>query len=256
MFPSEVLALYDREMRQNPSGGDGYRVDRFGSIVRLLGGHDHVILYSRLSASNAAREVQQQTTEFLSRGERVEWKVYSHDQPPELSALLEAAGWRPTPRETLMAYDLSEALPVTVSPLGVEVRRVRDAAGLEDLLAVDRTAFGHDDGVLRRRVAGRLEDPDMGLFVVYRDGSPVSGGRIETEPGKSFAGLWGGGTVPGQRGHGLYRTLLAARAELARERGARYLTVDALDTTSRPILERVGFLPLAGIVGWELTPSP
>jgi hypothetical protein len=55
-----------------------------------------------------------------------------------------------------------------------------------------------------------------------------------------FAGLYGGGTLKTHRRRGFYRALVAARAQDARELGARYLLVDALPT-SRPILERMGF---------------
>jgi hypothetical protein len=41
----------------------------------------------------------------------------------------------------------------------------------------------------------------------------------------------------------LYRATVAKRAELARERGYRWLYSDALPT-SRPILERLGFVAI------------
>ncbi|MYR23936.1 GNAT family N-acetyltransferase, partial [Streptomyces sp. SID6137] len=45
-------------------------------------------------------------------------------------------------------------------------------------------------------------------------------------------------------GRGLYRALVAHRARIAAARGCRYLQVDA-SPMSRPILERLGFLPLS-----------
>jgi GNAT superfamily N-acetyltransferase len=65
--------------------------------------------------------------------------------------------------------------------------------------------------------------------------------------------MWGGSTIAEHRGLGLYRALVALRARIARTRGYRYLTTDARET-SRPILERVGFVPLTGITGWVLRP--
>ena len=53
------------------------------------------------------------------------------------------------------------------------------------------------------------------------DGQPVSGGRVDFDPGVDFAGLFGGVTLPEFRGRGLYRATVAKRAELARERGYR-----------------------------------
>ena len=66
---------------------------------------------------------------------------------------------------------------------------------------------------------------------------------MDLDPGVDFAGLFGGVTLPEFRGRGLYKATVARRAELARERGYRWLYVDALPT-SRPILERLGFVKL------------
>ena len=49
------------------------------------------------------------------------------------------------------------------------------------------------------------------------------------------------GTLPAWRGRGIYRAIVAYRANLAAARGLRYLQVDASDE-SRPILERLGFV--------------
>ena len=78
---------------------------------------------------------------------------------------------------------------------------------------------------------------------------------MELPPGRSFASLWGGGTLPAYRGRGLYRGLVAHRAAESLRRGYRFLTIDARNTTSRPILERLGATPLVGVQGWLLRPQ-
>jgi GNAT superfamily N-acetyltransferase len=67
---------------------------------------------------------------------------------------------------------------------------------------------------------------------------------VEFSEGTDFASLWGGGTLPAWRGRGVFRSLVAYRADLARARGIRYLQVDATPE-SRPILKRLGFVELA-----------
>ena len=74
--------------------------------------------------------------------------------------------------------------------------------------------------------------------------TPIAAGRVEFHAGTDFASLWGGGTLPGWRGRGVFRALVAHRAALAAARGFRYLQVDA-SADSRPILERLGFVELA-----------
>ncbi len=72
----------------------------------------------------------------------------------------------------------------------------------------------------------------------------VAAGRVEFHDGTDFASIWGGGTLRGWRGRGVFRALVARRAALACDPGFSYLQVDAMPT-SRPILARLGFVELA-----------
>ena len=58
--------------------------------------------------------------------------------------------------------------------------------------------------------------------------------------------LFGGATLPAARGRGAYRALVAARAAEAEKRGTPTLVTHA-GQMSRPILERLGFEPVARI---------
>jgi predicted GNAT family acetyltransferase len=60
--------------------------------------------------------------------------------------------------------------------------------------------------------------------------------------------LWGGATVPAYRKRGLYTALVSARAQEAKARGIRCLTIDA-SPASRAILEKFGFQLMA--YAWE-----
>jgi GNAT superfamily N-acetyltransferase len=154
----------------------------------------------------------------------VEWKYYSHDGP-ELRERLLAAGLEAEDEETVV---VAEAASIPPPPGDVELRVVTDE--FVDLAA---EVFGD-----------RFDLPDRAVAVVaVVDGKAVSGGRVDFEDGVEFAGLFGGITLPEYRRRGLYRATVAKRAELARERGYRWLYSDALPT-SRPILERLGFVRL------------
>lgn len=155
----------------------------------------------------------------------VEWKYYSHDGP-ELRERLLAAGLEPEDEETVV---VAEAASIAPPPDDVELRFATDE--FDELAA---RIFG-------RRAHGLPKNAVAVVAIV--DGEPVSGGRVDFEDGVEFAGLFGGVTVPEYRRRGLYRATVAKRAELARERGYRWLYSDALPT-SRPILERLGFVPI------------
>ena len=152
----------------------------------------------------------------------VEWKYYSHDGP-ELRERLLAAGLVPEDEETVVVAEAASIRlrPTTSSCVTVTSQFVELAAS----------------------IFGRLVDlPQQAVGVVALvDGKAVSGGRVDFEDGVDFAGLYGGFTLPEFRGRGLYRATVAKRAELARERGYGLLYSDALPT-SRPILERLGFV--------------
>jgi GNAT superfamily N-acetyltransferase len=84
-------------------------------------------------------------------------------------------------------------------------------------------------------------------------GQVVATGWIEFRPGSQFAGLWGGATLREWRGRGIYRALVARRAQLAAAREVPYLQVDA-SSNSAPILRRLGFQPIATTTPYVWTP--
>jgi ribosomal protein S18 acetylase RimI-like enzyme len=152
-----------------------------------------------------------------------------------------------------MVFDLAHEMPDGAANGDVEIRQIVDATGVNDFVALGDAAFGRSHGAKAETYVRSLGDPALALYVAYRDGRPVSAGRLQMQEGRSFASMWGGGTAPEHQHHGFYRALVAHRAREARRRGYRYLTVDAA-STSRAILQRLGFTPLIAITGFVLRP--
>jgi GNAT superfamily N-acetyltransferase len=250
MDRARILAEYDDQMRRHTPVEPGTTIDRSGNLVRLVGARS-CILYTELTSSTAPAIVEREATRFRAAKNEVEWKLYGHDRPPELGRLLREAGFQADPEETLMVFDLQGETPAAVPPEGVHIERVVDPASLEEAATLSARAFAPSAGWEIEEFRPRIGDPTFAAYIARVDGAAVAAGRLELPPDRLFASLWGGGTEPGHRGQGIYRALVGARAQLARERGYRYLTVDARDT-SRPILARVGFEPLASVVGWVL----
>ncbi|WP_030676281.1 GNAT family N-acetyltransferase [Streptomyces cellulosae] len=249
MDHTAVLALYDRDMREGAQAGDpGARIERVGQVVRQVSsalGWNGVV-WSDLDDSSADAAIAEQIAHYHALGLAFEWKLYGHDLPVDLGQRLKAAGFTPEPEETLMIGEVAD-LPLDAGPPeGIRFLPVTDRAGVDLVADVHAKAFGTDSSRLRHQLLARLtEDPDSVVAVVALDGdTPVSAARMEFVPGTRFAGLWGGGTVEGWRGRGIYRALVAHRARAALDRGYRYLQVDA-SAQSRPILERLGFQPLS-----------
>jgi GNAT superfamily N-acetyltransferase len=205
---SEILELFDDQMRRR-AAPDHLFVGRGWSAV--------------LSPPDDG-DVESLVARMRELPGHVEWKYYLHDGP-ELRERLLDAGLVPEDEETVV---VAEAGSLETPPADVDLRVVKDE--FEDLA-------GEVYGL-------RLELPPRAVGVVaFVDERAASGGRVDLEDGVDFAGLFGGATLPEYRRRGLYRATVAKRAELARERGYRWLYSDALPT-SRPILERLGFVPI------------
>ncbi|GGS09430.1 hypothetical protein GCM10010269_55640 [Streptomyces humidus] len=250
MDHAAVLALYDREMREcaRPESSDA-RIERSGGVVRHIGGDGgwSGVLWSGLDADDADAAIAEQIARFAGLGHEFEWKLYGHDRPADLGQRLTAAGFVPDQEETLMVGETSGQIADVAPPEGVRIVPVTDRAGVELMVEANEKAFGRDGSWLRALLLARLASADSQEFVALvalAGDVPVSSARMELVPGVAFAGLWGGGTVDGWRGRGIYRALIAHRARIAAERGYRYLQVDA-SGQSRPILERLGFAALS-----------
>ncbi|MEU6483782.1 GNAT family N-acetyltransferase [Streptomyces sp. NPDC046887] len=259
MDQDAVRALYDEQMRRGARpDGPGVTVERVGDVVRQTGpAHAwNGVLWSRLEAHTADRAIREQLEHYTALGLGFEWKHYDHDGPADLAVRLLAAGLTAEEPESLLVAETGGADTAARPPEGVELHPVTDPAGVELVARVHAEAFGTDASDLRRRLLDRLaaHPGTVAAVVALADGRPVSSARLELTPGTAFAGLWGGGTVPGWRGRGIYRTLVAHRARIAAEHGYRYLQVDATEM-SRPILERLGFVRLATTTPYVHTPG-
>lgn len=246
-----MLAAFDAEVRRGVRpDGSGARVEAGPFVVRWVGVDGRGwsgIAWSGLGEADADAVIAEQVTYFAARGEMFEWKLYDYDRPPDLGARLVAAGFAAEEEESLMVAEVSAVPAEAALPAGVRLLPVTDEAGVGLLIDVHERVFGTDHSRLRRSLLAQLRDcPEVTAMVVAIAGDqPVCSARIEFLPGTSFASLWGGGTLPGWRGRGIYRALVAYRTRLAVARGYRYLYVDA-SAESRPILARLGFCRLAG----------
>lgn len=207
MDPDELVkvrAAYDREMRRDaPPDTAQTRVERVGAVVRQSaeGPGWNAVLWSDLDEGTADAEIAAQVAYFAGRGAgRFEWKLYDHDRPADLGDRLRAAGFVPEPAETLLVGRAQElaALPVE-PPEGITLRAVTDGAGVDLMMDVHAKAFGVERPEIRHLLLTLLRDePQTLAAVVAMAGDvPVSAARMEMRPGSSFAGLWGGGTLPG-----------------------------------------------------------
>jgi GNAT superfamily N-acetyltransferase len=238
----------------------GVTVERDGPLVRLLGlDRGGFLTYRDLEGlTGAALDalIARQVELFRARGESVEWKWHGHDEPADLPDRLRAAGFVPEEPETVVigpVAPLAAALPVV--PEGVRLREVTARADLDRIAAMEAAVWDAD----RSHLATALEkeiaaDPQAVTVVVAEAGDEVvSAGWVRYVPGTGFATLWGGSTLASWRRRGVYRALVTYRARLAAQRDRTLLQVDASDE-SRPILERLGLVPVTTTTPYVYTP--
>jgi GNAT superfamily N-acetyltransferase len=227
-----------------PPGPDAH-VERDERVTRVLArdGSWAAVVWSDLTEADADAALAAETARDVPY---LEWKHYSGDRPSDLPDRLVAAGLTPEGPEAVMVADLTELELRDPAPDGVRVASVDDEAGVDSLVKVHEEVFGDLHPGTRTSVLASLalHPRPVEAVVACAGDRPVAAGRIEFSPGRDFAGLFGGGTAEDWRGRGVFRALVAHRAASARRRGVRYLYVDAVPM-SRPIFERLGFVPLA-----------
>ncbi|HEX4521580.1 MAG TPA: GNAT family N-acetyltransferase [Gaiellaceae bacterium] len=187
--------------------------------------------------------IARQVRFFAVRNERFEWKLHGHDKPDDLEARLLAAGFVAEERETVVIAKTAAVAGEPGLPDNVTVCEVTDRADFERIAAFEDAVWGDPHTWLGESLeAERAVDPEaLTIVVAETDGAIVCAAWVRFSAHTDFATFWGGATLPAWRGRGLYRALVAYRANLAARRGFRYIEVDASDE-SRPILERLGFV--------------
>lgn len=258
MDTTHVLEAYDQQLRRSMARpSDAWTVERLTDPAPMLrvtapdgAAWGDGITWTDLDESTVDAAITDAIDYFSTRGRSFEWKHHGYDTPPDLPDRLLAAGFRPDEQESVVVGEVSEVchrLAATSEPEGVTVRRLRedDQGRSQDwaaINAVHTAVWDEDAGPLVREVsAEHAADPAlMSVWLAESpDGSLVCAAWVRFHEGTDFASLWGGSTLAEWRGRGIYKTLVARRADEAAGRGFRYLQVDA-SAESRPILERLG----------------
>ena len=243
MDTKELLGLHDRQQRIDIVYRN-MRREATPEVVRhvALKHGDGIVLYSHLTAADADRIIAEQIAYFEQIGQSFEWKTYDHDTPGDLKDRLLAHGFAAEEPEALLALDIETAPVSLLRPVTHDVRRIVDPDRLDDVRHILETVWNEPHPWLIPMLSDDLiDDPDhLSVYIAYADDQPVSAAWITFHDHSQFAGLWGGATLAAYRGRGLYTALLAVRLQEARQRGVRFLTIDA-SPMSRPIVEKRGF---------------
>jgi GNAT superfamily N-acetyltransferase len=262
---SELLAAYDAQLRgRDPDPlPEGVTVETDGPLRRYYGLFGPMgggfVGYRDLDGLTSAEVdalIARQIRVFQERGERFEWKLHAHDRPLDLADRLRAAGLVPEDEETVVIAPVDAIAGRPQLPVGVSLREVSERADLDRIAALEDEVWGHEHRALAASLEAEHHADPQALTIVVAEARDmvVCAGWVRFERGTKFATLWGGSTLPAWRGRGIYRATVAYRASLARERGLLFMEVDA-SSDSRPILERLGFVPVTTTTPYIWSPT-
>ena len=258
MDKKEWIALFHKELRQEAIT-PGFRREETDHVVRHISkfNENGFILNSNVNERSAREVIQHELTYFSNLKQRFEWKVYSYDNPDNLTEIMKQEGFTIDNPEALMVMKLSERHPLLTNNDLLVVKEIMDEQGIKDVIALEEAIWNGTHTELGERLwRDKQNSPDsLYIYGVYDDGRLVSAAWMYLEKNSSFASLWGGSTLPEFRGNGYYSKLLAVRAQKAYEKGYSFLTVDA-SPMSKPILEKCGFSCLAYSYGCQSPAFP
>lgn len=241
-----LLARFDAT-RVGDDVGDGAPIEWDGPVVRIDFGHAGGIATPRdtgLRGADLEALIARQRDWSIALGKDVEWKTYGHDLPAELPELLVAAGFEPEEPESVVVGTVEALAGHPTGIEGVVLRETTDPADFAAIGDLESAVWGEDMTWIGDDLRDRVAQHGPGgirVLVAEADGRVVSAAWLVMRPGTEFASLWGGSTLAEFRGRGIYRALVARRAQIAAGAGYRLLQVDASEM-SRPILERLGFV--------------
>lgn len=249
---TDLLAEYDAHLRTTAEMSGALHVRRRGPLwIARFGGGRLVVTYRELD-DPAARVAE--VAGLIAGDESIlqaEWKTRMHDDAPGLEEALAAAGFVAADAESVMLGEASTLVDAE-PPVGVTVQLLTAPEDIRAAFAMQDAVFGgapHAERMLPEVLAWQANGEFVEVWAAEIDGTIVSAGRIDPIPGTTFAGIWGGATLPDYRGRGIYRALTAARVRSAMSRGVRWIHSDSTEF-SRPILERAGLVKVTETVPW------
>jgi hypothetical protein len=253
-IPSAVRALAeDGNAMTVPFPGEERITDRC-FVLRFMSfptGPFNQVCRLRLAAEEVEGAVAEVRARLAERGRAgaCEWEVGSAATPPDLIARLVALGITPNADQPSAPAMALVRPPRVRSHEGVRVTRVvtaEDAAHAAEVRARGFLGEAPWDPERRAGIAAEFAATPRyeggATYLAWIDHRPVAAAEALYAAAGIIAA--GGATIPEARGKGAFQALVLARWEDAAVRGTPALVCHAGDM-SRPILERLGFVPVA-----------
>jgi hypothetical protein len=224
-------------------------IERDGWFQRIspssAGINHNEVLRSAVDEADAEQVIDSVVAEYRSLGKPTTWHTGPWTRPLDFGERLLRRGFRCS-KSRGMGCDTS----ADIASGHVRVRRLETVDELDSYLSASRLAWGvHDDDLEATRARYRLTFGTLQFFFVAEG---VGAAAVVLR--EDYGYFVGGAVVEQARGHGVYRTLVAARLAFLRERGIEYAVTNASEATSAPMLEHLGFETLFSGARYQLDP--
>jgi ribosomal protein S18 acetylase RimI-like enzyme len=207
---------------------------------------------TRFPAAAAPQHIAEARAFFAGGSGLFSWWVGPADEPSHLGRLLEAAGLAHAGGELLMAASLLDLPARAELPTGLEIRRVRDAAQLEQFaLAIDAQPEALRFYQLAAPVLLQPQAPQW-FYLGCRAGRPVA--TLELCLGGGVGGLYNITTRAAQRGQGIATALTWQALHDARAAGVKAAVLQAAPA-GVGVYRRLGFAAYGDIVEYKPPPQ-
>jgi ribosomal protein S18 acetylase RimI-like enzyme len=176
---------------------------------------------------------------YAARGEPARFQLFPGPEPAGLDAALADRGYEPESPVSVQAAEAAEVERATAGAAGFETHAFPSCSPAWWSVAGERSRFAGVQDVYRALLA--RVGPRAGYVLARRGGEPVAT-ALGVADGE-WAGVFSMLTLPAWRGRGAGRSLLAALARWAEERGARrlYLQVERDNPAALGLYARAGF---------------
>lgn len=205
------------------------------------------IAHAVLAEPDADAVIDRTIAEYRALGIAFRWTVGPGSAPADLGERLARRGLvRSHSRGMARSTRIEHALPP-----GVTVEEI-DTSRIDTYTDVMAQGWDTDPALLHAVHEAVLSVPAserrQRLFLAYVDGVPAGTASYVAFPRSAY--LLGGVVLPAFRRRGAYRALVTARLADARQRGLVLATTRARESTSVPLLERLGFATVCRFVDY------
>ena len=252
MTNENLLVQYDKYLRIRIAYPEA-RKEITRDVVRIIRNAPgmNVVAFTFANESKLHDVIHREVSYFTPMQQPFTWKVYDHDLLPTLKDDLASHGFQlyDDPAD-VMVLNVQRSPVQLLQPVKADIHRIRDAAGLKDVIHVLDNVWGGHNTWVNDRLGTHLKVRNyLSVYVAYVDEQPVSVAWTYFPHGQ-FATLFAGSTIAEYRNRGLYTSLLATRVQEIRRRGYEYAVVET-GSMSRPIVAKHGFQHLTTVYDYE-----